>query len=192
MKKDFQMKARTAIYVLFAATVLFAVSCGGKQQPKATVNSASINDSLVYNGQTIIADGISLVDITLTVSHPRFEKLNEDFGLEPFANIVRRTAYIAIQRDNRTVFVVGGYDANTNEDMMLNVYDHALLFKKDKQYTLANVRYVFVIPKEYENDGICLKIFNQGAFGFLESKTADSTVRTYEEPDDVWFEYKIK
>jgi hypothetical protein len=133
-----------------------------------------------------------LVDIEMTVSHPRFKKLNEDFGLGPFADIVRQTTYIAVQRDNRTVFVVGGYDANTEADRIFNVYDRMILFKKAGQYTLISVRYVSSLPKEYENDNIYLKIFNRGNFGFSTSKGADLIKRSYQEPDDVWFEYKVK
>lgn len=179
------------VFVACIGLVIFFGCSQKKVNPVVMVRESTITDSIVHKGQTIKTEGVCFVSVAMMISHPRFEKLNEDFGLEPFADIVRKSTYIAVQRDNRTVFVVGGYDANTNSDKMFNVYDRMGLFKDGKQYILEIVKYVFAIPEEYKSDKIYLKIFDKGNFGFSSRTNSGTTTYSYDEPNDVWFEYEI-
>ena len=184
-------KILITIVVSISLTMFFA--CTQKKiEPYVTLSESKITDSIVHKGKTIKAAGVFFVDVSFMISHPRFEKLNEDFGLQPFASIVRQSTYIAVQRNYSTVFVVGGYDANTNNDKMFETYDETFLLNKNKQYTLGIVRYVFAIPDEYRNDKIYLKIFDKGDFGFSSITKSGTIIRSYQEPDDVWFEYEVK
>ena len=191
--KEMDRKFLNVIVVSIILMVFFA--CGQKKvEPTVEIQKSIVIDSVEHNGQIIKKEGVSFVDVEFIISHPKFQNLNEDFGLEPFCNIVRETTYIAIQDDNRTVYVIGGYDANTNPDNMFHVYDrtHLVKNKKDEKYILGIVRYVFAIPEKYKNNKIYLRIFNKGNFGFASHDQASGDMTySYDEPDDVWFEYEI-
>ena len=177
---------------LVSVGLAMCFACSQKKvEPIVEIQKSIVTDSVEHNGQIIKQEGVSFVDVEMVISHLRFQNLNEDFGIEPFCNIVRKSTYIAIQDNNRTVYVIGGYDANTNPDKMFNVYDKAILLKKDKKYTLYNVRFVFAISEKYKNNKMYLRIFDEGNFGFASSGKADDMTYSYDEPNDVWFEYEI-
>ena len=182
------------MFVSFVVSVglMMCFACSQKKvEPMVEIQRAIVTDSIEHKGQTITQKGVSFVEVEMVISHPRFQKLNEDFGIEPFCNIVHESTYIAIQDNNMTVYVVGGYDDNTNADAMFHVYDRVILFKKDKRFNLYNIKYVFAIPEKYKNNKIYLRIFDKGNFGFASRGTPGNMTYSYDEPNDVWFEYEI-
>ena len=186
------MRKKNVIVVSICLAMFFA--CKQKNvEPVATLIGTNIIDTLEYNGQQYSANDNNefFVDVTMNISHPRFKNLNEDFGIGPFANIVRKSTYIAIQRNNKTVFVVGGFSDWTNSEKMLNIYDRMVLVKMKKLFTLAGARYLFAVPEEYRNDKIILKIFDKDGFGRIQTIYSDIPTYSYEEPEDILFEYEI-
>ena len=179
---------------IFAVSIglIICFACSQKKiEPVVEVQKSIVVDSIEHNGQIIKQEGVSFVDVEMLISHPKFQRLNEDFGIEPFCNIVHKSTYIAVQDNDQTIYVIGGYDANTNVDKMFHVYDKTILLGKDKKYTLYNVRYVFAIPEKYKNNKIYLRIFDKGTFGFGSRGQVGDMTYSYDEPDDVWFEYEI-
>jgi len=93
------------MFVSFVVSVglMICFACSQKKvEPTVVIQRAIVTDTIENKGQTIIQQGVSFVDVEMTISHPRFQRLNEDFGIEPFCNIVRKSTYIAIKDNNMT------------------------------------------------------------------------------------------